>query len=53
MIAKYDPHAIRFSDPVFTDLQGDEPSAMWRMLVGRRFSKHRSAAAQRKSFGAS
>ena len=35
MIAAYDPRSIRFSDPVFTDLQGDEPGAMWRMLVGR------------------
>jgi ketosteroid isomerase-like protein len=25
----------RFSDPVFTDLRGDEPGAMWRMLTGR------------------
>ena len=25
----------RFSDPVFTDLHGDEPGAMWRMLCGR------------------
>ena len=25
----------RFSDPVFTDLRGEEPGAMWRMLTGR------------------
>lgn len=25
----------RFSDPVFTDLRGEEPGAMWRMLAGR------------------
>jgi ketosteroid isomerase-like protein len=24
-----------FSDPVFTDLRGQEPGAMWRMLTGR------------------
>jgi ketosteroid isomerase-like protein len=30
----YAPDA-RFSDPVFTDLRGDEPGAMWRMLTGR------------------
>ena len=24
-----------FSDPVFTDLRGDEPGAMWRMLTDR------------------
>ena len=25
----------RFSDPVFPDLKGDEPGAMWRMLTGQ------------------
>ena len=25
----------RFSDPVFPDLRGEEPGAMWRMLTGR------------------
>lgn len=25
----------RFSDPVFTDLRGQEPGMMWRMLTGR------------------
>jgi ketosteroid isomerase-like protein len=25
----------RFSDPVFTDLRGKEPGAMWRMLTSR------------------
>ncbi len=25
----------RFSDPVFQDLRGKEPGAMWRMLTGR------------------
>ncbi len=30
----YAPGA-RFSDPVFTDLRGEEPGAMWRMLTGR------------------
>jgi ketosteroid isomerase-like protein len=34
MAACYAPDA-RFSDPVFTDLNGDEPGAMWRMLTGR------------------
>ena len=30
----YAPSA-HFSDPVFVDLHGDEPGAMWRMLTGR------------------
>lgn len=30
----YAPGA-RFSDPVFTDLEGEEPGAMWRMLTSR------------------
>ena len=30
----YGPSA-HFSDPVFVDLRGDEPGAMWRMLTGR------------------
>lgn len=34
MAACYAPDA-RFSDPVFVDLQGHEPGAMWRMLTGR------------------
>jgi ketosteroid isomerase-like protein len=34
MAACYAPGA-RFSDPVFQDLQGEEPGAMWRMLTGR------------------
>ena len=34
MAACYAPNA-HFSDPVFTDLRGDEPGAMWRMLTGR------------------
>ncbi len=34
MAACYAPDA-RFSDPVFTALQGEEPGAMWRMLTGR------------------
>jgi ketosteroid isomerase-like protein len=34
MAACYTPDA-RFSDPVFTDLRGAEPGAMWRMLTGR------------------
>lgn len=34
MAACYAPGA-RFSDPVFTDLCGEEPAAMWRTLVGR------------------
>lgn len=34
MAACYAPGA-HFSDPVFTDLKGDEPGAMWRMLTGR------------------
>jgi ketosteroid isomerase-like protein len=34
MAACYAPDA-HFSDPVFTDLTGDEPGSMWRMLTGR------------------
>ena len=34
MAACYAPGAS-FSDPVFTDLEGDEPGAMWRMLTSR------------------
>src|SRR5947208_16312590 len=34
MAACYSPDA-HFSDPVFTDLRGAEPGAMWRMLTGR------------------
>jgi hypothetical protein len=34
MAACYAPGA-RFSDPVFTDLRGEEPGAMWMMLTGR------------------
>ena len=34
MAACYAPTAT-FSDPVFTDLRGPEPGAMWRMLTGR------------------
>ncbi len=34
MAACYAPGA-HFSDPVFTDLNGDEPGAMWRMLTGQ------------------
>ena len=34
MAACYAPDA-RFSDPVFGDLEGQEPGAMWRMLTGR------------------
>jgi ketosteroid isomerase-like protein len=34
MAACYAPNA-RFSDPVFVNLHGDEPGAMWRMLTGR------------------
>jgi ketosteroid isomerase-like protein len=34
MAACYAPDA-RFSDPVFGDLRGSEPGAMWRMLTGR------------------
>ena len=34
MAAAYAPDA-HFSDPVFTDLNGDEPGAMWRMLTAR------------------
>ena len=26
---------VHFEDPVFTDLNGDEPGLMWRMLTGR------------------
>jgi len=34
MAACYAPDA-HFRDPVFTDLRGEEPGAMWRMLSGR------------------
>ncbi len=34
MAACYGPGAT-FSDPVFSDLSGDQPGAMWRMLTGR------------------
>jgi ketosteroid isomerase-like protein len=34
MAACYAPGA-HFSDPVFTDLSGDEPGAMWRMLTSQ------------------
>src|SRR3954471_9202619 len=34
MAACYTPDA-EFSDPVFLDLYGPEPGAMWRMLTGR------------------
>jgi ketosteroid isomerase-like protein len=34
MAACYAPGA-HFSDPVFTDLRGEEPGAMWRMLTAR------------------
>ena len=34
MAACYTPDAS-FSDPVFTDLRGREPGAMWRMLTSR------------------
>ncbi len=34
MAACYAPDA-HFSDPVFTDLRGDEPGDMWRMLTSR------------------
>jgi ketosteroid isomerase-like protein len=34
MAACYAPDA-RFHDPVFQELRGDEPGAMWRMLTGR------------------
>lgn len=34
MIASYHP-SIHFSDPVFTDLHGEEAKAMWHMLCER------------------
>ncbi len=34
MAACYAPGA-HFSDPVFTDLSGEEPAAMWKMLTAR------------------
>ena len=34
MAACYAPE-VRFSDPIFPDLTGDEPGAMWRMLTAR------------------
>jgi hypothetical protein len=48
MAACYAPGG-RFSDPVFTDLRGEEPGAMWRMLAGRsedlkvKLSEHQAA----------
>jgi ketosteroid isomerase-like protein len=43
MAACYTPDA-RFSDPVFTDLRGEEVTAMWRMLCerGRDLELHHS-----------
>ena len=49
MASCYAPDA-RFSDPVFTDLRGNEPGAMWRMLTGRakdlavRLAEHEASA---------
>ncbi|MEA2474492.1 MAG: hypothetical protein QOE06_2407 [Thermoleophilaceae bacterium] len=34
MAACYAPD-VQFSDPVFTDLRGEEAGGMWRMLTGR------------------
>ena len=34
MAACYAPD-VRFSDPVFPDLRGEEAGAMWRMLTGQ------------------
>jgi ketosteroid isomerase-like protein len=34
MASCYAP-GVHFSDPVFTDLRGEEAGAMWRMLTGR------------------
>ncbi len=34
MASCYDPE-VRFSDPVFTDLQGPDVMKMWRMLLSR------------------
>jgi ketosteroid isomerase-like protein len=34
MAACYAPNP-RFRDPVFQELRGEEPGAMWRMLTGR------------------
>ena len=39
MAACYAPD-ITFSDPVFTDLHGEEAGAMWRMLTGRSQDLH-------------
>lgn len=49
MAACYAPDA-RFSDPVFVGLEGAQPGAMWRMLIGRardlevRLAEHEAAA---------
>jgi ketosteroid isomerase-like protein len=43
MAACYAPSA-HFSDPVFTDLQGEEPGAMWRMLCARAADGDRGSA---------
>jgi hypothetical protein len=48
MAACYAPGA-HFSDPVFADLRGEQPGAMWRMLTGRakdlevKLSEHQAA----------
>ena len=39
MASSYGPHA-RFSDPVFPDLRGEEPGAMWKMLTQQAKTLH-------------
>ena len=34
-MVKHYAQQVRFSDPVFTDLRGDQARAMWRMLTSR------------------
>jgi ketosteroid isomerase-like protein len=34
-MVKHYAQDVRFSDPVFTDLRGDQARAMWRMLTSR------------------
>ena len=40
MIACYDTGGIRFSDPVFPDLVGEQVGAMWTMLTERAVDFH-------------
>ena len=48
MAACYGPDA-RFSDPVFPDLRGDRPGAMWRMLNSAEDSDLRERLVEREA----